>query len=76
MDLAATSVTAPTTANVGQSITVNWQVTDQSSQATTGSWQDSVYLSPTPTITSSSILLGIGAGEQRPWPAEPRTAPA
>ena len=59
VDLAASSVTAPTTANVGQSITVNWQVTDQSSQATTGSWQDSVYISPTPTITSSSTLLGM-----------------
>src|SRR5208282_5770303 len=34
VDLAATSVTAPTTADVGQSITVNWQATDQSSQAT------------------------------------------
>ena len=58
VDLAATSVTAPTTADVGQSITVNWQATDQSSQATTGNWQDSVYISPTPTITSSSTLLG------------------
>ena len=58
VDLAATSVTAPTTADVGQSITVNWQATDQSSQAATGSWQDSVYLSATPTITSSSTLLG------------------
>jgi YD repeat-containing protein len=59
VDLAATSVTAPTSASVGQSITVNWQATDQSSQATTGSWQDSVYVSPTPTITSSSTLLGM-----------------
>ena len=59
VDLAATSVTAPTTAEVGQSITVNWQATDQSSQATTGSWQDSVYISATPTITSSSTLLGM-----------------
>ncbi len=59
VDLAATSVTAPTTADVGQSITVSWQATDQSSQATTGSWQDSVYISPTPTITSSSTLLGM-----------------
>ena len=64
MDLAAASVTAPTTADVGQSITVNWQATDQSSQATTGNWQDSVYLSATPTITSSSILLGIGAADE------------
>ena len=58
VDLAATSVTAPTTATPGQPITVNWQVNDQSSQAATGSWQDSVYLSPTPAITASSILLG------------------
>lgn len=61
VDLAATSVTAPTMAEVGQSITVNWQATDQSSQATTGSWQDSVYISPTPTITGSSTLLGMVA---------------
>ena len=49
VDLAATSVTGPTTADVGQSITVNWQATDESSQATTGSWQDSVYTSHGPT---------------------------
>jgi RHS repeat-associated protein len=58
VDLAATSVAAPTTATAGQAITVSWQATDQSSQAATGSWQDSVYVSATPTITSSSILLG------------------
>ncbi len=59
VDLAAASVTAPTTANVGQPITLSWQATDQSSQATTGTWQDSVYISATPTITSSSTLLGM-----------------
>ncbi len=58
VDLAATSVTTSTTATAGQPITVNWQVTDQSSQPATGTWQDSVYLSTTPGITSSSILLG------------------
>jgi hypothetical protein len=70
VDLAATSVTAPTTATAGQPITVNWQGDDESSQAITGSWQDSVYLSATPTITSSSVLLGavaqtggLGAGK-------------
>ena len=52
------SVTAPTTADVGQSITVSWKATDESRQATSVSWQDSVYVSPTPTITSSSTLLG------------------
>jgi hypothetical protein len=57
-DLAVTSVTAPATAANGQSITVNWQVTDQDAIAATGSWQDSVYLSTTPTISPTSILLG------------------
>jgi RHS repeat-associated protein len=69
VDLAATSVTANTTVTAGQPITVNWQVIDQSGQAATGSWQDSVYLSTTQAITSGSILLGsvshsggLGAG--------------
>jgi RHS repeat-associated protein len=57
-NLALTSVTAPTTATTGQDITVNWQVTNQSANAANGGWQDSVYLSTTPTITSSSTLLG------------------
>jgi RHS repeat-associated protein/uncharacterized repeat protein (TIGR01451 family) len=58
VDLLPTSVTAPTSAMGGQSITVAWQVQDQSPIAVTGSWQDSVYLSATPAITSGSILLG------------------
>ena len=53
----------PPRPDVGQSITVNWQATDQSSQATTGNWQDSVYLSATPAITSSSTLLGMVPAE-------------
>ncbi len=69
VDLAASSVTAPTMATSGQQITVNWQVTNQSSLAASGSWQDSVYLSPTSAISSQSVLLGavqhsggLGAG--------------
>src|SRR5262249_47482649 len=58
VDLVATNLTAPTTATAGQSITVNWQVSDPGSQAATGNWQDSVYLSTTPAITGSSILVG------------------
>jgi RHS repeat-associated protein len=57
-DLGLTSVTAPTTATTGQQITVNWQVNNSSSNAANGNWQDSVYLSTTPTITGSSVLLG------------------
>jgi RHS repeat-associated protein len=72
-DLVATSVTAPTTATAGQSITVNWQAADPGSQPIAGNWQDSVYLSSTPTITASSILLdavphngGLSAGGSYP----------
>jgi RHS repeat-associated protein len=57
-NLTVTSVTAPTAAAAGQAVTVNWQVTNQGSNAATGNWQDSVYLSTTSSITSSSILLG------------------
>ncbi|HEX4148810.1 MAG TPA: CARDB domain-containing protein, partial [Pirellulales bacterium] len=57
-DLKVSSASAPATALAGQQITVNWQVTDAGGQAASGSWQDSVYLSSTPTITASSILLG------------------
>ena len=57
-DLSLSNVAAPTAATAGQQITVTWQVTNQSTNNATGNWQDSVYLSSTPTITSSSILLG------------------
>ncbi|MGO9922159.1 MAG: beta strand repeat-containing protein, partial [Isosphaeraceae bacterium] len=58
VDLAGLTVTAPITATAGQAIAVSWQATDASSQAATGSWQDSVYVSATPAITATSILLG------------------
>ncbi len=56
-DLLPTTVTAPATATDGTSIAVSWQVTNQGITAA-GSWQDSVYLSSTSSITSRSILLG------------------
>ena len=57
-DLAAGNVTGPTTAIAGQPVTVTWQVTNNSSLPASGNWQDSVYLSSTPTITSNSLYLG------------------
>ena len=56
--LMLTQATAPTAATVGQQITVNWQTTNTGGNDANGNWQDSVYLSTTPSITSSSILLG------------------
>jgi YD repeat-containing protein len=58
VDLGLTSVTAPTTATTGQPITVNWTVSNSSSNAASGNWQDSVFLSTTSAITGSSVLLG------------------
>jgi RHS repeat-associated protein len=58
IDLDLLSVTAPTTATAGQSITVTWQVSNPTNLDLIGSWLDSIYLSPTLSITSSSILLG------------------
>src|SRR5262249_8805751 len=54
--------TAPATGAPGGTLAVSWTVQNQGSAATTTGWQDSVYLSPTPQITSSSELLqGIAA---------------
>ena len=43
---------------VGQNLTVTYQVDNESSNAATGTWTDSVYLSTQPTLNSSSVLLG------------------
>jgi RHS repeat-associated protein len=57
VDLVLSNVNAPISASVGQAIAVTWQVTNQSNQLAPGPWQDSVYLSATPSITSTSVLL-------------------
>jgi hypothetical protein len=57
-DLVTASITAPTTATAGQSISVTWQVSNPGSQAAVGNWQDRIYLSTTPAITVAAILLG------------------
>jgi RHS repeat-associated protein len=58
IDLQPTSVGVPTAVTSGQSITVTWQVSNNSATTVAGSWKDAVYLSPTPTISNSSVLLG------------------
>ncbi len=58
VDLRLSNVTAPTAVTTGGPLTVNWTVSNPGGQAASGNWQDSVYLSLTPTITASSILLG------------------
>jgi RHS repeat-associated protein len=58
VDLGLAQVSAPTTATAGQSIAVTWQVSNPGGQAANGNWQDSVYLSTAPAVTSGSTLLG------------------
>ena len=58
VDLRPTLVSAPTSASPGQTITVSWRVLNQSPFSATGTWADSIYLSTTPALTSSSVLLG------------------
>jgi RHS repeat-associated protein/uncharacterized repeat protein (TIGR01451 family) len=58
VNLQLNTPSAPTTATTGQQITVTWQVKNAGGNAASGAWQDSVYLSATQAITSSSILLG------------------
>ena len=42
----------------GQNITVNYTVANLSPAAATGSWTDSVYLSPDGTVNANDLLLG------------------
>jgi len=42
----------------GQNLTVTYQVDNDSNNAASGSWTDSVYLSTQPTLNASSVLLG------------------
>jgi hypothetical protein len=43
---------------VAQNITVSYQVKDESTSAASGAWTDSIYLSPQPALSASSVLLG------------------
>ena len=50
------SVTANAVA--GQNLTVTYQVDNESGNAVTSAWTDSVYLSTQPTLNANSVLLG------------------
>jgi uncharacterized repeat protein (TIGR01451 family) len=57
-NLQLSSVSTQTSAVSGQTITVTWNVKNVGGTDATGNWQDTVYLSSTPVITSNSIVLG------------------
>ena len=58
-DLAVSAITfTPNAGTIGQNITVNYTVNNLGTVAsTTGSWTDSVYLSPVTTLDASALLL-------------------
>ncbi|HVX60600.1 MAG TPA: CARDB domain-containing protein, partial [Pirellulales bacterium] len=47
-DLKSTALTAPSTAILGDKISVSWTVTNQGSVTAPGGWSDAIYLSDTP----------------------------
>jgi RHS repeat-associated protein len=61
-DLATSNVTfTPATGAPGQAVTVSWTVSNQGTGAAAGSWQDAVYLSPTPTLGAGAVRVATGA---------------
>ena len=57
-DLAAAAVAfTPAAAAPGDAVTVTWTVTNHGTAAAAGSWQDAVYLSPTPTLGPTARLV-------------------
>ena len=63
-DLAVSSVTAPATAQFGQTINVSWVVTNSGNASASGPWNDRVWLS-----TSSNALVNATALLTAPAPA-------
>ncbi|HVX09989.1 MAG TPA: CARDB domain-containing protein [Pirellulales bacterium] len=56
-DLAVTSVTVPSSGILGGTVNVSWTVKNQGTLAANANWQDSVYLSTSPTLDNSATLL-------------------
>ena len=57
-DLVVSSVTAPATATVGQSISVSWTVTNQGTGTTQKSWTDAPFLSTDAVCCAGDTGLG------------------
>jgi YD repeat-containing protein len=57
-ELVASNISfSPTSSGPGQPVTFSWTVTNQGNAAAAGSWEDAIYLSPTPTLGSSAELI-------------------
>lgn len=58
VDLDVTAVNAPANFTSGENETLTWTVQNNGTSATSGSWEDSVYLSSDQTLSSDDVLLG------------------
>ncbi|EDX71711.1 type I secretion target GGXGXDXXX repeat protein domain protein [Coleofasciculus chthonoplastes PCC 7420] len=56
-DLVVNSVTAPATANFGDTITIDWQVANSGIGTATRTWRDRVFLSSDNTISTDDTIL-------------------
>ncbi len=56
-DLVVNSVTAPATANFGDTITIDWQVANSGIGTATRTWRDRVFLSSDNTISTNDTIL-------------------
>ena len=70
-DLQVLDITAPAVADPGQTVAVEFTVINQGSVATTRpNWQDSIYLSLDPVITSDDVHLGTLTNQSALEPGE------
>ncbi|MDH5668376.1 MAG: Ig-like domain-containing protein, partial [Nitrospira sp.] len=58
-DLVVTAITAPSTAQPGQTILLTWTVSNQGSAAATGTWTDYVYLSSDASIGADRYVASF-----------------
>ncbi len=56
-DLVLASISAPAEAQVGETITVSWVVTNNADTPVTGPWQDRIYLATAPESLAGAFLL-------------------
>lgn len=63
-DLVVTSTAAPTTAVLGESITVNWTVKNQGTIEASADWYDTIYLSDDQILDSTDIAVSSQSAAQ------------
>ena len=63
VDLSVTAANSPANATVGDVISVSYTVKNIGATAASAIWYDAIYLSDTPTLTASSLLI---SAQQRP----------